>query len=147
MPMAPGLGGGGSYGPGAPVAAYSQTSTPRRLVTRVAGSWPCQLISLVAREPNMASGSVPLSPTAVASMMAVAPAAVTGFQSMSGAPENDPTDTNVSGWRAAYVVDPKPPCESPATARPSRAAIVRRLASTHGMSWATWNVSHCEGPS
>src|SRR4051794_16324849 len=66
---------------------------------------------------------------------------------MSGAPENDATDTNVSGWRAAYVVDPKPPWDRPATARPFREAIVRRLASIHGISWLTWKVSHCDGPS
>src|SRR5579864_3688611 len=66
---------------------------------------------------------------------------------MSGAPENEATDRKVSGCRAAYVVEPKPPCDSPATARPLRLAIVRRLASTQGISWLTWNVSHCDGPS
>src|SRR3954451_14069246 len=66
---------------------------------------------------------------------------------MSGAPENEATERNVSGWRVAYVVDPNPPCDKPATARPLRLAIVRRLASTHGISWSTWKVSHCDGPS
>ena len=31
-------------------------------------------------------------------------------------------------------------------ARPLRLARVRRLASTHGITWLTWKVSHCEGP-
>ena len=32
-------------------------------------------------------------------------------------------------------------------ARPARDATVRRFASTHGISWSIWNVSHCERPS
>ena len=43
------------------------------------------------------------------------------------APENDAAETNRSGWRAAYVVEPKPPCESPAMARPERLLTVRRF--------------------
>src|SRR5436305_13441031 len=66
---------------------------------------------------------------------------------MSGAPENEPAEMNMSGWRAGYVVEPKPPWESPAIARPLRLATVRRLASIHGMTWLTWKVSHWDGPS
>ena len=38
------------------------------------------------------------------------------------------------------------PCDSPATARPARVFIVRRLASIHGIRSSTWNVSHRDGP-
>src|SRR5438445_322122 len=51
-------------------------------------------------------------------MIAVAPTATSGSRAISGAPENDATELNMSGWRAAYVVEPNPPCESPAIARP-----------------------------
>src|SRR5439155_16967774 len=135
-----------SYGPGCPVAVQRKIPMPRRLVFSVEGSWPCQLISLVTLDPNMASGWTPSSPKAVASITAVAPTITSGSRSISGAPDNEAAATNVSGWRAAYVVEPKPPWESPAIARPRRSATVRRLASTHGMSWDTWKVSHLDGP-
>src|SRR3954469_20654191 len=80
-------------------------------------------------------------------MTAAAPTTTSGSRAISGAPENDATEENMSGWRAAYVVDPKPPCESPAIARPLRFGRVLRLASTHGTTSAMWKVSHFDGPS
>src|SRR3954466_7377494 len=80
-------------------------------------------------------------------MTAVAPTETSGSRAISGAPEKDATEENMSGWRAAYVVDPKPPCDRPAIARPLRLRIVLRLASTHGMTSLMWKVSHFDGPS
>jgi hypothetical protein len=45
----------------------------------------------------MASGSTPSSPTAVAPMTVAAPACTAPFDAMSGEPENEAADTNVSG--------------------------------------------------
>ena len=107
IPAAAGL--GASPGQGWPLAVQRNRPVPRRFVISVEGSCPCQLISFVARGPNMASGSVWFRNRAVASITAVAPAMTSGSRSISGAPENEAVATNMSGWRAAYVVDPNPP--------------------------------------
>src|SRR4051812_46439966 len=141
----PGLG-CGSYGPLTPVAVQRWIDVYRSFSTRVAGSWASQLARFVTALPKITSGEVLFRPISVAAMTPAAPACTSGSRAISGAPEKDATDENRSGWRAAYVMAPKPPWDRPATARPLRWATVRRLASTHGSTSSMWNVSHFDGP-
>jgi hypothetical protein len=60
---------------------------PRRLFASVAGSCVAQLISLVARSPNIEFGGTWSRPTSVALMIAVLPTWAFASYAMSGAPE------------------------------------------------------------
>ena len=79
---------------------------------------------------------------AVACTIGVISARPSASFALSIAPENDPADRNMSGWRAASENEQKPPWESPKIERPSRRASVRRFASIHGTTWPISNVSH-----
>ena len=66
---------------------------------------------------------------------------------MSGAPENEATETKCRGGGRRRSSSRTRPVRARRRPCPSRVATVRRLASIHGISWSTWNVSHCDGPS
>ena len=92
---------GGASGPGTPLPVQSSRSVARRLVTRLAGLWPCQLSRSTTGSPNIANGSTPSSPLAVPHTTTHAAVSTAGFDAMSGAPENEAADEKRSGCRAA----------------------------------------------
>src|SRR5437660_2457284 len=102
--------------------------SPRRFAARSHGLWARQRTSCVWRGPQVAYGAPPSNVDSSASP-------VGGSSLVFTAPEKLAAATNSSGWRAGYVMAPKPPIDSPAVARPLRHAAGGWWAALHGLSW------------